>query len=263
MVDSKNKIFSSHEVTHIKPKSGIIVNPLSMKRHFFNFEKKNSIKFEKVNKKIINISENKEFSTKLNEFKPKKNDYSANYDEYNKNKGRISKLKRCTKCILPITMLFISFDDKGVCNYCKEYKFYKPKGLDEFKKLFEKKNENFDCIVTFSGGRDSSYGMHVLKKKLNLNFLTFTYDWGMVTNLARRNQMRMCGFLGIEHILVSADIAKKRKNINKNVKAWLKKPTLGMIPLFMAGDKHFFYWADRVSIQTGTNKIILFETIDF
>jgi hypothetical protein len=260
-VDSKNKFFSIHEINHIKPNTGIIVNLLSMNRDFFNFKKENLIKIEEANKKIIDISENKKSLIGLNNFRQNKIDYSKNYENYYKNREKISKLKRCTRCILPITMPFISFDDQGVCNYCKEYKFYKPKGLNEFTKLFEKKNEDFDCIATFSGGRDSSYGMHVLKKKLNLNFLTFTYDWGMVTDLARRNQMRMCGSLGIEHILVSADIAKKRKNIKKNVKAWLKKPTLGMIPLFMAGDKHFFYWADVVSNQNATNKIISFENL--
>ena len=260
-VDSKNKFFSIHEINHIKPNTGIIVNLLSMKKDFFNFEKKKIIKFEEANKKIIDISENKETLKGLNSFQSKKKDYSENYENYYRNREKISKLKRCTRCILPITMPFISFDDQGVCNYCKEYKFDKPKGLNEFKKLFENKNENFDCIATFSGGRDSSYGVHVLKKKLNLDFLTFTYDWGMVTDLARRNQMRMCGSLGVEHILVSADIKKKRKNIKKNVLAWLKKPELGMIPLFMAGDKQFFYWADVVSKQNNTNKIIAFENL--
>ena len=28
----------------------------------------------------------------------------------------------------------------------------------------------------------------------------------------------------------------KRKNVRLNVKAWLKRPEIGMIPLFMAGD---------------------------
>lgn len=33
--------------------------------------------------------------------------------EYRKNN-----LKRCTKCILPETMLSITFDSDGACNYC-------------------------------------------------------------------------------------------------------------------------------------------------
>ena len=38
----------------------------------------------------------------------------------------------------------------------------------------------------------------------------------MVTDLARRNQARVVGKLGVEHVWVSADIAKKRNYIKKN-----------------------------------------------
>jgi hypothetical protein len=73
----------------------------------------------------------------------------------------------------------------------------------------------------------------------------------MVTDLARRNTARLCGKMGVQNILVSADIKKKRDNIRKNVSAWLKKPNLGMIPLFMAGDKHFFKIVNQLKQQTG------------
>ena len=71
--------------------------------------------------------------------------------------------------------------------------------------------------MPFSGGRDSSYAIHFLKNKLKLNIITFTYDWGLITDLARRNISRLCGELGLEHILVSADLNKKRANVNKNI----------------------------------------------
>ena len=168
---------------------------------------------------------------------------------------RIKKLKRCTSCILPETFPFIVYDDKGECNYCKNYKKKNQKrSLDELKALVEpyrSKDGSPDCLVPFSGGRDSMYVMHVIKKELDLNPIAFTYDWGMVTDLARRNIARICGELGVENIIVAADMHWKRTNIRKNIKAWLKKPDLGMIPLFMAGDKFFFYYADKVKKQTG------------
>jgi glutamine---fructose-6-phosphate transaminase (isomerizing) len=43
----------------------------------------------------------------------------------------------------------------------------------------------------------------------------------------------------------------KRDNVRKNVAAWLKKPDLGMVPLFMAGDKHFFKVVNQLKRQTG------------
>ena len=95
-------------------------------------------------------------------------------------------------------------------------------------------------IVAFSGGRDSSYGLHYVKNVLGMNPIAFTYDWGMVTDLARRNCARVCGKLGVEHIIRSADITAKRRYVRKNIEAWLKKPELGMVTLFMAGDKEFY-----------------------
>jgi hypothetical protein len=71
----------------------------------------------------------------------------------------------------------------------------------------------------------------------------------MVTDLARRNIARVCGKLGIENIIVAADIRKKREYIKKNINAWLKRPQLGMIPLFMAGDKYFFKYANQIRKQ--------------
>ena len=167
----------------------------------------------------------------------------------------IRNLTRCTTCILPETFPFIEFDENGVCNYCRSYKPKNQSGsLDDLLALVEpyrSKSGKQDCIVPFSGGRDSTYSLHIIKKELGLNPIAFTYDWGMVTDLARRNIARVCGKLGVENIIVSADIKWKRENIRKNIEVWLKNPSLGMIPLFMAGDKYFFYYCDQVKKRTG------------
>jgi len=172
---------------------------------------------------------------------------------------RIRGLRRCTCCVLPETFPFIEFDEKGVCNYCRSYKpRYAGMHPTETRKTFidslvkyRRNGKEPDVLVPFSGGRDSSYGLHLIHEEFGLRPITFTYDWGMVTDLARRNVARMCGQLGIPNILVSADIKAKRENIRKNVAAWLKKPDLGMVPLFMAGDKHFFRVVNQLKRQTG------------
>ena len=164
----------------------------------------------------------------------------------------IKALKRCSRCLLPETFPFILFDEVGVCNYCHNYPSRKLRGVEELKNYIEphrKTNGDPDCLVAVSGGRDSSYGLHYAKNVVGLNPVAYTYDWGMVTDLARRNIARLCGKLGVEHILVSADITTKRRNIQKNVTAWLKQPDLGTIPLFMAGDKPFFYFANMLKKQ--------------
>ena len=166
------------------------------------------------------------------------------------------KLRRCTKCILPETMPFIAFDGDGVCNYCNNYKIRnKPKPKDELLELLEpyRRAGKPECIVPFSGGRDSCWGLHLIIKELGLKPITYTYDWGMVTDLGRRNISRMCAELRVENIIVADDISKKRRNIRDNFVAWLKAPDLGMVSILTAGDKHFFRHVETVKRQTQIN----------
>lgn len=170
-------------------------------------------------------------------------------------------LKRCTRCLLPETMPYISFDEKGVCSYCRDYEtrgnYLKgEKALEEFISQYRNNSGEPDVLIGFSGGRDSAFGLDYIKNTLKLNPVTFTYDWGMVNDLARRNQARVVGKLGIEHIVISADIRTKRINIRKNLKAWLKHPDLGMVPILMAGDKQFYYYFHKVRKQTGIKLFI-------
>lgn len=165
-------------------------------------------------------------------------------------------LRRCTSCILPETMPFIHFNENGICNYCLHYKRKnEPKPICDFVELLERYRKSYgaECIVPFSGGRDSSFGLHLITKELGLRAITYTYDWGMVTDLARRNISKMCSDLNVENILIAADIRKKRQHIKKNLETWLKKPDLGMVSILTAGDKHFFKWIENIKRETEIN----------
>lgn len=173
---------------------------------------------------------------------------------------KIERLRRCSKCILPETFPFIEFDSKGVCNYCNNHKKIQFKGKKSLVDTINLK-PNPKLLVTLSGGRDSCYGLHYVKEELGLNVVTYSYDWGLVTDLARRNQARMCSKLGVEHILVSADINRKRKNVKMNLSAWLEKPKIGLLPLIIAGDKQYFEYANIISKEKNVSDIILCENM--
>jgi hypothetical protein len=171
------------------------------------------------------------------------------------NHERVAALRRCSRCVLPETFPFIDYDADGVCNYCRHYRLKnQPKPLDELLELlrpYRRADGQPDCIVPFSGGRDSTFALHTIRTELGLNPIAFTYDWGMVTDLGRRNIARVCGKLGVENVIVAANIHRKRRNIRKNILAWLRNPHLGMVPLFMAGDKYFYYYVEQVKRHTG------------
>ena len=169
-------------------------------------------------------------------------------------------IRYCSKCILPEMMPLIEFDGDGVCNYCRNWETWPLKGRDELEKLlapYRKGNGDPDCVIGFSGGRDSSYALHVLKEDFGMNPVAFTYDWAVVTDIARRNQARMVGALGVEHVIVAADIDRKRRNIRQNVKAWLKRPELGMVTLFMAGDKQVEWYIQETAKKYGCKLIMM------
>ncbi len=167
---------------------------------------------------------------------------------------RARDLQHCTRCILPESYPMIEFDAAGVCNFCRNYveaREYGEQALFEAVEPYRSKDGSPDCIVAFSGGRDSSYGLHYIKTVLKMNPVAFTYDWGMVTDLARRNCARLCGKLGVEHIIRAADIPTKRRYVRQQVEAWLKRPELGMVTLFTAGDKEFRKHARDLRQETG------------
>ncbi|MDA7474221.1 hypothetical protein N8952_01735, partial [Candidatus Pelagibacter ubique] len=187
------------------------------------------------------------------------------FDEINHN------LKRCSKCILTSTHPFMVFDENGVCNFCNNSQQLLLKGKTALEKQLEiyrqDKYGKEKVLLGLSGGRDSSYALHSLVKEFNIKPITYTYDWGLNTDIARKNVAIMTGELGIENIMIAADIRKKRENIKKNINAWLHKPHLGIVPLFMAGDKAFISNANKIKKELSTGLEIfafnLFEKAQF
>ncbi len=252
----------SGKVFHVGAGRGMCVNLLNEASVEFTLGKKATLK-NKLDKKLVNsIFDIKDVSDRSvvndNLALPFNNDITS-LKRHNFDKAKIASLRRCKKCILPETMPFLKFDAHGVCNYCTNHQKINYRGRGELLsdiKKYRRNDGRADCILAFSGGRDSSYGLHFIKKELGLNPIAYTYDWGMCTDVARRNQYRLTGKLGVEHIIVSADIVKKREYIRQNIEAWLKAPDLGMVPLFMEGDKQNEFYINQLARRTGIDLVI-------
>lgn len=178
-------------------------------------------------------------------------------EKFRKKEILIPNVKRCSVCVLPETVPFIEFNEENECSYCKGHRKIK---YEDFNELKEKLKKEKNIVVGLSGGRDSSYGLSVLKELLSANFIGVSFDWGMITDLGRRNQARVSGKLGVEHVWISADINQKRKNIKKNLTAWLSKPNLGMVPILMAGDKEWQKQLFDAAKKKNTNYIVQFQS---
>ncbi len=93
----------------------------------------------------------------------------------------------CKYCIMPNSRPRVVFNDKGICNAC-ENGFVKQKIdwnkkkdeflklIDEIKKNSKKNNLSYDCIVPWSGGKDSTSIALKLKLDYELNPLLVTFS---------------------------------------------------------------------------------------
>ena len=95
-------------------------------------------------------------------------------------------LRRCIKCLLPETHESITFDEKGVCSICNQIEFKKQINWEakkeEFKKIIDqyRGKYDYDCIVPFSGGKDSTWTLYYLMKELKLKPLVVRFDHGFL-----------------------------------------------------------------------------------
>lgn len=116
----------------------------------------------------------------------------------------------CKKCILPTTFRDIEFNKDGVCNYCADHKTvakeinitaeYKAKCAKEIDEIIEsvRGKGQYDCAVGFSGGKDSSYLLWLLKEKYKLNILAVTFDHGFFPKAVTENINQVPTKLGID-----------------------------------------------------------------
>ena len=148
-------------------------------------------------------------------------------------------MRHCSKCILPEVYPNITFDDNGVCNYCKEHKKVQYLGSSKLVEELEKYKTGkgkYDCLVPISGGKDSTYVLYQLSKKFNMRVLAFNYDNCLTHPLAQENVRNIANSLGVD--LVTKRNEKQKEYLAINLKAILRKPSVAMVPMLCTGCRY-------------------------
>lgn len=127
--------------------------------------------------------------------------------------------RRCRKCGLPLRSIDTNTTGGDVCDLCKRYeKKWKDYDFDKAEKEFleiiesyRNPNAAYDCIVPFSGGKDSSYVLYYLRKKLHLRTLAVNLNNGFQANEAERNVRKIVTASGSASISYTLpwDVMKK------------------------------------------------------
>lgn len=128
-------------------------------------------------------------------------------------------LRYCVRCCIPETQEGITFDEMGVCQACQsqEQKIHidwveREKQLcailDDAK---AKAGNNYDCLLPISGGKDSTFQMHVLTKVYGMKPLAVTFSHNWYSETGWYNLMNALEEFNLDHIMFTPN----RKLVNK------------------------------------------------
>ena len=138
-----------------------------------------------------------------------------------------SNLQYCKRCCMPETNEGMNFDEMGICLACQsaEQKIHinweeRKKQLKEILDGHKKKSgNNYDCIIGISGGKDSTFQLHIIKNIYGLEPLCVTFSHNWYTETGKKNLENMIDKFNVDHILftprrdVVNKLAKKSLNV--------------------------------------------------
>lgn len=171
------------------------------------------------------------------------------------------KYQVCNCCVMDTSDEDISFDEKGVCGWCNEYKERIEPGwnhgighekelqdlIDSIKK--SGKTKQYDCILGLSGGVDSTYMLHLAVKEWGLRPFVFHIDAGWDLPVAEKNILRVTKKLGVELHVEKMDWNEMREM----QLAWFKT---GLSMLDQPQDHAFIALVDRFAQELGVKYIL-------
>ena len=113
-------------------------------------------------------------------------------------------MKFCNKCVIPETAETHTFNNNGTCSVCSNIesknKIDWSKRQDDLDIIIDKyKNKyEYDCIIPFSGGKDSTFALWYLVKKKKLRPLVVRFDHNFLRNKVISNTKKTLDKLKVD-----------------------------------------------------------------
>ena len=127
----------------------------------------------------------------------------------------VPNVRFCRTCVYPTSSAApLALDDNGICSGCRVAN--QRDGVDwgrrekMFRRLLDEyrspDGSNYDCIIPVSGGKDSYYQIHLVKKVFGMNPLLVTYHGNNYTPAGMRNLLRMREVFAADHVFFTPSV---------------------------------------------------------
>jgi len=118
----------------------------------------------------------------------------------------------CKKCILHSKVPEVTIGKDGLCVFCQIGSHVTSDMMKQNATLLEnrmlaifenikKQKRPFDVLVYFSGGKDSTYVLSLMKNKYKLNVLAYSMIQPFVTEVAKKNMEEIVKKLNVSYSL--------------------------------------------------------------
>ena len=182
----------------------------------------------------------------------------------------------CSKCLLPETHETISFDQNGICSVCNNFSIKQDidwtqryqillKLVDEVKR----KKASYDCIIPFSGGKDSTFSLYYAVEILKLRVLVVSFDHGFYRDNLLRNRERTINKLGVDLVTFRPNQVLVKKLMLQSLKdkgdfCWHCHTGIGSYPLQVAVEKSIplVLWGESSTEYTNYFRVEDFHSTD-
>lgn len=187
------------------------------------------------------------------------------------------KLKYCVRCCMPSSNEGIKFDEMGFCQACisSEQKMHidwtvREAQLKEILDQYKSLNNDYDCIVPISGGKDSTFQLHVITQVYGMRPLAVTFSHNWYTETGKFNLLNALEKFDVDHI----QFTPNRKLINKLARkslvtigdsCWHCHAGVGAFPLQIAVKYKIplLIWGESVAEVSGRdsyeNRVLKFD----
>jgi tRNA(Ile)-lysidine synthase TilS/MesJ len=127
-------------------------------------------------------------------------------------------MKTCKQCVLDERFPGVTIGEDGLCKFCRSSK--KDSNQRQLKQKYEAKFADliqkykgksiYDCLVAYSGGKDSTFTLHLLKK-YHLNILALSFDNWFQSERAHRNIQNVIRNMNLDHVMFKPSFEIFRK----------------------------------------------------
>ncbi len=174
-------------------------------------------------------------------------------------------MQYCVRCCMPASNEGVNFDEMGICQACRssEQKIHidwtiREQQLRNILEHYKSLKNDYDCIIPISGGKDSTFQLHVITKVYGLRPLAVTFSHNWFSETGKYNLQNAIEKFNVDHIMFtpSRDLVNRlaRKSLTTiGDSCWHCHAGVGAFPLQVAVRYKIplLVWGESISEVSG------------